>query len=65
LRPEEPVASGDQVVVTVRISTRGRTRGIRLEGEGANAFTLKDGKIIHFKLFQTKSEALAALGISK
>jgi ketosteroid isomerase-like protein len=23
LRPEEPVASGDQVVVTVRISTRG------------------------------------------
>jgi ketosteroid isomerase-like protein len=61
LRPDEPVVVGDQVVVTVRISARGRTSGVQLEGQGANVFTFRDGKIVHFKLFQTKAEALAAL----
>jgi ketosteroid isomerase-like protein len=61
LRPEDPVVVGDRVVVTVRITARGRSSGVQLEGEGANAFTFRDGKIVHFKLFQTKTEALAAV----
>lgn len=61
LRPDEPVVVGDKVVVTVRISAQGRTSGVRLDGTGANVFTFRDGKIVHFKLFQTKAEALAAV----
>jgi ketosteroid isomerase-like protein len=61
LRPEEPVVVGDRVVVTVRISARGRSSGVKLEGQGSNVFTFKEGKIVHFKLFQTKAEALAAV----
>jgi ketosteroid isomerase-like protein len=61
LRPDEPVVVGDKVVVTVRISAQGRTSGVRLDGTGANVFTFKNGKIVHFKLFQTKGEALAAV----
>jgi hypothetical protein len=34
---------------------------VKLEGQGANVFTFKDGKIVRFKLFQTKAEALAAV----
>jgi ketosteroid isomerase-like protein len=52
---------GDKVVVTVRISAPGRTSGVRLDGTGANVFTFRDGKIVHFKLFQTKAAALAAV----
>jgi ketosteroid isomerase-like protein len=63
LRPEEPVVSGDHVVVTVRISARGRTSGVQLEGHGANVLTLKDGKIVRLKLFQTRAEALASVGL--
>jgi ketosteroid isomerase-like protein len=61
LRPDEPVVVGDKVVVTVRITAEGRTSGVRLDGTGANVFTFKDGKIVHFKLFQTKAEALDAI----
>ena len=61
LRPEEPVVIGDQVVVTVQITAQGRSSGVKLEGQGANVFTFKDGKIVRFKLFQTKDEALAAV----
>jgi ketosteroid isomerase-like protein len=61
LRPDEPVVAGDKVVVTVRISAQGRTSGVRLDGTGANVFTFRDGRIVHFKLFQTKAEALAAV----
>jgi ketosteroid isomerase-like protein len=61
LRPDEPVVVGDKVVVTVRISAQGRTSGVRLDGTGANVFTFKEGRIVHFKLFQTKAEALAAV----
>lgn len=64
LRPEEPVASGDHVVVTVRISTRGRTSGVELKGIGANVLTFKDGKIVRLKLFQTRAEALASVGLT-
>ena len=63
LRPEEPVVIGEQVVVTVQGSVEGRSSGIKLEGQGANVFTFKDGKIVHFKLFQTKAEALAAYAV--
>jgi ketosteroid isomerase-like protein len=61
LRPEEPVVVGDQIVVTVQISAQGRTSGVRLEGQGANVFTFRDQKIVRFKLFQSKTEALAAV----
>ena len=61
LRPVEPVVVGEKVVVTVQISAEGRSSGVKLEGQGANVFTFRDGKIVHFKLFQTKAEALAAM----
>jgi ketosteroid isomerase-like protein len=61
LRPDEPVVVGDQIVVSVQISAQGRSSGVKLEGQGANVFTFKDGKIVRFKLFQSKAEALAAL----
>jgi ketosteroid isomerase-like protein len=61
LRPEDPVVFGDRVIVTVQISAQGRSSGVQLEGQGANVFTFRNGKIVHFKLFQTKAEALAAV----
>jgi ketosteroid isomerase-like protein len=61
LRPEEPVVVGERVIVSVQISAEGRSSGVKLEGQGANVFTFRNGKIVHFKLFQTKAEALAAV----
>jgi len=37
--------------VTVQITAQGRSSGVKLEGQGANVFTFKDGKIVRFKLF--------------
>ena len=63
MQHEEPAEVGDHVVVTVRVSARGRRSGIPLAGHGANVYTLKDGKIVSFKLFQTRAEALEAVGL--
>jgi hypothetical protein len=32
---------------------------------GANVYTLRNGKIIRYKLFQTRTEALAAVGLAE
>ena len=65
LRPEEPVAVGDQVVVTTRISARGRNSGVQLEGHAAHVYRIKEGKIDRLKLFQTRAEALEAVGLKE
>jgi ketosteroid isomerase-like protein len=63
MRPQDPLAVGDHVVVTVTGAARGRTSGIPLRGQGANVYTLKGGKIVRYKLFQTRADALEAVGL--
>ncbi len=63
--PQELIPVGaDRVVVTQRIVSVGRD-GVEVVAHTANLFTLRDGKVIHFKNFQTKDEALEAAGLSE
>jgi uncharacterized protein len=52
----------DTVVLIGRVQERGRASGIEVESRGAAVWTLRDGKIVRFKIYQSSDEALKALG---
>jgi ketosteroid isomerase-like protein len=65
LIPEESIDAGDQVVVAVRYSGRGRASGIELEDRSFEVHTVRDGKVARKRDFKTRSEALEAAGLSE
>ncbi|MGI9020877.1 MAG: nuclear transport factor 2 family protein [Solirubrobacterales bacterium] len=62
---EDPVEAGDQVVVSVLVRASGRGSGVQLQGQGANVFTVRNGEIVGFRLFQSRDQALEAAGLSE
>jgi ketosteroid isomerase-like protein len=65
LTAEEYIDAGDQVVVAVRYSGRGRASGIELEDRLFEVHTVRDGKVARKREFKTRSEALEAAGLSE
>jgi ketosteroid isomerase-like protein len=53
-------AGDDQVLVSHRIVSVGRD-GVETVAHNANLLTMRDGKAVHIKAFQTKADALEAL----
>jgi ketosteroid isomerase-like protein len=53
----------DTVVVVGRLQERGRASGIEVESRGAAVWTLSEGKVIRFKIYQSSTAALSAVGL--
>jgi ketosteroid isomerase-like protein len=61
---EEVIESeGERLVVVSVVRARGKGSGIEVEARGGMLFTVRDGKILKGKFFQTKAEALAAAAL--
>jgi ketosteroid isomerase-like protein len=60
---EETLGVGDRVVATVS-TTRSRS-GLEVQASGTVVITMDDGKIVCFKSFQSKADALAAVGLEE
>jgi ketosteroid isomerase-like protein len=58
------VDSGTVVLVTT-VHARGKGSGVPVRAEGASVWRVQDGRIVGAKLFQSKAEALAAVGIEQ
>jgi ketosteroid isomerase-like protein len=62
---EEFIALGeDQVLVSQRIVSVGRD-DVETVARSANLVTLREGKAVHIKTFQTKADALEAAGLGE
>jgi ketosteroid isomerase-like protein len=61
--PEEFIDAGDQVLVTVHYSARGRGSGIKFEERLFDVYTFCDGKCVRKREFRRRSEALEAAGL--
>jgi ketosteroid isomerase-like protein len=60
------VDAGHRVVALVDQRMRGRSTGIEVPfGKYAHVYTFRDGLIVHWKLYRSQSEALAAVGLSE
>jgi ketosteroid isomerase-like protein len=62
MTPEEIVEAGDDVVVFVHVRLRGRD-GIEVEARGPHVQTWSGGRLVRYRLFQAREEALAAVGL--
>ena len=62
----ELVDAGDRVVQLFDLQMRGRSTGLELPfGNLAWVYTLRDGLVVHQKLYMSHSEALEAAGLSE
>jgi hypothetical protein len=47
------------------VRARGKGSGVVIEAHGASVWSVCDGKVTRAKLFQSKAEALEAVGLSE
>jgi ketosteroid isomerase-like protein len=54
----------DTVLIVTHVRARGKESGVPVEARGASLWSVQDGKVTQAKLFQSKTEALAAAGVA-
>jgi ketosteroid isomerase-like protein len=62
--PEAFIDAGDNVVVGFRLSGRGKASGAQVEWPLWNVYTIRNGLVIRVQAFETKAEALEAVGLA-
>jgi uncharacterized protein len=63
---EDFIDAGEAVVVSVRVSGRGRASGAKLETRLAHLWVLhSNGKVIRGEVYRTTEEALEAVGLTE
>jgi ketosteroid isomerase-like protein len=63
--PEEVIDAGDSVFVGLRQWGRGKGSGVPVEYRFFGVWTFRDGKVIRYKGFNERAEALEAVGLSE
>jgi ketosteroid isomerase-like protein len=61
--PEEIIDAGEQVVVQLRLSGRAKSSGLPFEVRILHVLTLRDGKLLHLRLFNSRDKALKSVGL--
>ena len=59
------VEGRDAVVAELRFGGRARASGLTVDGRAWQAVTLRDGKILSFRPYESEHEALQAVGLSE
>jgi ketosteroid isomerase-like protein len=62
---EELIDAGDEVIAVVRVRGKGRGSGARIEGRVAQVWTFRNGKVVRYRDFRDKAEALKAAGLKE
>src|SRR5438874_13822630 len=62
---EEWIDAGDDVVAVVVSSARGKQSGARVEQRRWHVWTMRHGKLWRLRMYETKAEALKAVGPSE
>ena len=63
LEPEEFLDAGDRVVVMARAGGLARASGVEVLDRFGHVWTVRGGKMVHFKEFKDPDEALEAVGL--
>ena len=61
----EYIDAGDAVVLVFRQAGTGRGSGVRIEREFFGVWYLRDSKVVRFRLFESRGQALEAAGLSE
>ena len=61
----EIIDAGDQVVRVGGVRARGKGSGAEVTAQGAQVWTFREGSPVSVRLFQSREEALEAVGLSE
>jgi ketosteroid isomerase-like protein len=61
--PEDLIDVGEQVVVSVRATGKGKRSGVPVEITWTSVYSLRDGIIVRIRNYAEKAEALEAVGL--
>lgn len=61
---EEWIDAGDDVVAVIRIWGRGRASGVPVEERQSHVWTLRDGRLWQLRRYESKADALKAVGLA-
>lgn len=64
VEPLEFIPVEDKVVVPVHLALVSRTHGQETTANAAHVWAIRGGKVVHHCVYQTKTEALEAVGLS-
>jgi ketosteroid isomerase-like protein len=64
-QPERHWDAGEDVVVTTKITAKGRRTAIAVEQHTTAVWTIRHGKALRARVFATPGEALAAAGVTE
>ena len=60
---QEVLTAGDEVFTTVRHSGRGKSSGVDVQMENWQVFTVREGRIVRYRIYRTRGRALEAAGL--
>jgi ketosteroid isomerase-like protein len=63
--PEQLIDAGNQVVVVVKLSGKGKGSGAPVDQRDTHVITLRDGKCVRLQVYPDHAEALKAVGLSE
>jgi uncharacterized protein len=61
----EYIDAGDAVVVVFRQSGTGRASGVRTERDFFGVYELRESKVMRYRMYESRQEALEAAGLSE
>jgi ketosteroid isomerase-like protein len=64
IEPEEFLDVGEYVVMVFQMKATGRDSGIALERQDAQVFKMRGGKVVRLDYYNSKQEALKAVGLA-
>jgi ketosteroid isomerase-like protein len=64
VRDYELLSAGDRVVALTHTYARGGRGGIEVEFRGAHTLTFRDGKVVYWRLYLDRAEALTDAGLN-
>ena len=62
---EELIPAGDAVVALIRWHGTGRGSGVKVEGEGAHVWEIRDEKAVRWDIYRDRERALADAGVKR
>ena len=65
VEPLEFIDAGDDVVVVVRERGKGKGSGVPFERTNIQVWTLRDGRLVRWRMFADRAEGLEAVGLSE
>lgn len=65
LEPEEFIDAGERMVAVVRMTARGASSGVLVERQDALVQSVRDGKLVRIDYYNTRAQALEAVGLEQ